>query len=94
MNKGTKACLSATAKDAGRRDLMEETSMRHPEACDYAVRDIPKLTVSKTVEGIAGETRPIEGVPVPLSRQAAQHPASRGEVLGWAVQWNALVYPP
>ena len=47
MNKGTKACLSATAKDTGRRDLMEETSMPHPETCDYAVRDIPKLTVSK-----------------------------------------------
>ena len=47
MNKGTKACLSATARDAGRRNLMEETSMPHPETCDYAVRDIPKLTVSK-----------------------------------------------
>ena len=82
--------------DIGMRKLTSAAAkLMEDHLTHYAVRNILKFTVfSKTATETADATRSFEELPVPLSREEAQHPASRREVLGWALQRDAPVHPP
>ena len=80
---GTRKLTSAAAKD-----LMEDHSIH------YTVRNIPRLTVSKQLRKPPTQHDPSKNYQFRYRAKTAQHPASRREVLGWALQRDAPVHPP